>query len=134
MIIPVSLWLFHYLDGVAREALRAFRPATDASDAEIERLRYELTVIPARPAAVLLIATMIVTPGYYLLDPVASDVVGLTPVGMALRYVIEVLFGGLLVVLRLPTRCARCGPWCEPIVEPSTSTSSIPSHSMPSRA
>ncbi len=31
VIIPFSLVLFHYLDGVARDALRAFRPALDAS-------------------------------------------------------------------------------------------------------
>jgi hypothetical protein len=99
VIIPFSLVLFHYLDGVAREALRAFRPALDASDAEIDRLRYELTVVPARPALALLIVTALITPLYYIADPVASDVVGLSPIGMALRYVAEVLFGSLLFVL-----------------------------------
>ncbi len=55
--------------------------------------------MPARPALALLIVTALITPIYYIADPVASDVVGLSPVGMALRYVAEVLFGSLLFVL-----------------------------------
>lgn len=39
-----------YLDSVANTALDALRPALDASDAEVERWRYQLVTLPARPA------------------------------------------------------------------------------------
>jgi hypothetical protein len=99
LFVPLTLWLFHYLDGVAREALRAFRPALGGSDADVERLGYELTVVPARPALAILITNVILTPSYYLLDPVAADVVGLPPFGLAMRYFSEVLFGSFTFVL-----------------------------------
>jgi hypothetical protein len=42
--------LMHYLDGQARAALEAFRPALGADPAEVTRTRYELTTVPARGA------------------------------------------------------------------------------------
>lgn len=98
-VIGVVLWLFHYLDGVARSALEAFRPVLAASDTEFDRLRHELTVIPARPAIFILFFTAVLTPIYYLADPVASDVVGLMPLGLGLRYLSEVFVGSLVFVL-----------------------------------
>jgi hypothetical protein len=44
------LALMHYLDGQARSTLEAFRPALTGGDADIDRIRYELTTIPARGA------------------------------------------------------------------------------------
>ncbi len=44
--------LMHYLDDMAERALRTFRPAINVSDAEYERLRYQLTNLPARPTLV----------------------------------------------------------------------------------
>jgi hypothetical protein len=98
-MMGLTLWLFHYLDGVARSALDAFRPALTATDADFARLRYELTVVPARPAALLFLFSVVMTPIYYIADPVASDVVGLTPVGLTFRYISEVFFGSLVFVL-----------------------------------
>lgn len=42
------LGYMHYLDGVANQAFVRFRPALTLSDADCERLRYELTTMPAR--------------------------------------------------------------------------------------
>jgi hypothetical protein len=96
---PLSLWLVGYLAAVAGSALDAFRPALQATAAETARIRYELTVIPARPAAIILVLTAILTPVYYVADPAGSLVVGLSPLGITLRYVGETLFGALLIVL-----------------------------------
>jgi hypothetical protein len=95
----IVLWLYHYLDGVARAAVDAFRPATTVSEAAFARLRYELTVVPARPAAVILLLSVVLTPVYYIADPVASDVVGYSPIALLFRYVSEVFFGSLVFVL-----------------------------------
>ena len=45
-----GLVAIHYIDGVADTALAAFRPALTITEAEYERLRYELTNMPARSA------------------------------------------------------------------------------------
>lgn len=99
LFLPLTLWLMHYLAGVAETSLDAFRPVVDASDAEIARLHYELAVAPARPAAIVLLLMAILTPTYYVLDPVASAIVGLSPLALGLRYASEVFFGGVSVVL-----------------------------------
>ena len=39
IMLPGLLWLIHYLDGVARTAFEAFRPALGAWDAAAARLR-----------------------------------------------------------------------------------------------
>ncbi len=54
--VPVVVWfvyllaMLHYLDGVARDKLRAFRPLLDIDEAAYARLEYELTHAPARSA------------------------------------------------------------------------------------
>lgn len=96
---PLSLWLVGYLGNVAESAFDTYRPALHASADEADRIRYELTVIPARPAAIILVLTAILTPVYYVADPVGSLVVGLSPLGIVLRWVGETLFGALLIVL-----------------------------------
>jgi hypothetical protein len=45
------LAMIHYLNRVAGAKLEAFRPALDVDQLEYERLRYELTTLPARGAA-----------------------------------------------------------------------------------
>lgn len=45
------LALVHYLNEVARSKIEAFRPALDLSEQEYQRLRYELTTLPAREGA-----------------------------------------------------------------------------------
>jgi hypothetical protein len=46
VITLFPLAMIHYLDGVARSCLSSFRPALSFSDAEVERLSYELTTMP----------------------------------------------------------------------------------------
>lgn len=99
VVLPLSLWLTRHLAGVAGTAFDTFRPALTTGDVEAQRLRYGLTVTPARPAAVLLALSAATTPLYYLADPVGSNVAGLGPVGLALRYASETFFGGLILVL-----------------------------------
>ncbi len=53
VVTPYLLWVRFYLDRVAAAALDAFRPALAVSDAELLRLRYELTTLPARTTRVV---------------------------------------------------------------------------------
>lgn len=99
IVVPLSLWMLHHLGDVAGAAFDGFRPALGATDREATRMRYALTVTPARPALVILIVSVLSTPVYWLADPVASAVVGLSPIGLALRFVSEALFGAVLLIL-----------------------------------
>ncbi len=63
--------LMHYLDGQANAALQAFLPALGGSPAEVARIRYELTTIPARGAW---IATTLAIPlGFAFILPDESE-------------------------------------------------------------
>ena len=99
ILLPAALALIHYLDRVGRVALDQFLPATDSTDAEVARWRYELTVIPARPALVLTVATVLVTVAGYATDPVGTQVVGYSPIALAIRGVYESAIGSLLLIL-----------------------------------
>jgi len=46
------LALIHYLDNSAETALARFRPVMTVDDAGYEKLRYQLTTLPARPALI----------------------------------------------------------------------------------
>ncbi|MEO8272568.1 MAG: hypothetical protein ABI620_00710 [Chloroflexota bacterium] len=99
-ILPFALlWAVGYLDRVAASAFDTFRPALTVSPGELERLRYELTVIPAVPALVLAIITFALTATSYALDPVASDVVGLSAPVLAVRLVFEAFNGAVAIVI-----------------------------------
>lgn len=93
------LWLTDYLDGVAHSAFDAFRPALETSEANAARLGYELTVIPARWALVLTIFALLFQLAGYLLDPVGSQVVGLSAFGFAVRIPVEWLVSSLMIVI-----------------------------------
>jgi hypothetical protein len=97
LVLPLTLWLVHYLAGVAGAALDAFRPSLTASDEEAARLRHELTVIPATAALGILVFAAIFTPAYWVVDPQGSAVVGLTPVALVGRFFSETFFGALLM-------------------------------------
>lgn len=99
-VFPIALlWVVGYLDRVAQQCLEAFRPALDASDVEIERMRYELTTAPGRPAAALLLAAVPITLAYYVADPVTSGVDVLSPAGLAVRATVESLVSGVFFVM-----------------------------------
>lgn len=98
-VLATAVWLAAYLSRTAGDAFDRFRPALAADEASAARLRYELTVTPARPAWVLLAVGALGTPLYYIADPVASDVVGLSPASVALRYILELTFGAVVLVV-----------------------------------
>jgi len=75
-LLPLAL--IHYLDGVARNCLQSFRPALSYSDAEVERLSYELTTMPR--GAALWVSLLGV--GFAILGLVVSPEEMLGPPGM----------------------------------------------------
>ncbi len=79
----------HRLKLVAGAAFDVFRPALGTGVPDADQARYELTVMPGRPILLLTLFSMVITPAYYLVDPVASQVVGLTPLGLAPRIISE---------------------------------------------
>ena len=97
LVIAVTLWLVHHLAGVAGEAFDAFRPLLTVTDTEAARLRYELRVTPPGPALAILVFSAVSSPLYWWLDPASSAVAGLSPVQLALRFISEAFFGGLLL-------------------------------------
>jgi hypothetical protein len=98
----------HHLRNVAGEAFDAFRPALGDAPVDADRARYELTLIPARPALALTAFTFAITPLYWMADPVATDVVGLSGIGFVPRLIAE---GGtsaiVLVILYQAVRQMR---------------------------
>jgi hypothetical protein len=101
VFLPLTLLLMHGLGQVAGSAFDTFRPALTTDEATAARLRYELTVAPARPAAIVFIASAVFTPVWYVLDPESAAVVGLSPLGLVLRGASEIFFGALIFVLVL---------------------------------
>lgn len=85
----------HYLRNLAGASFDRFRPALGSGVPDPERVRYELTVIPALPVAAITLFAFVVTPFYYVADPVASQVVGLTTAGLVARAISE---GGATVI------------------------------------
>jgi hypothetical protein len=98
LFIPLTAWLMHHLGDVAVDALDTFSPALTSTPEETARLRYELAVAPARPALVLTAIVAVATLAYYVADPVGSQVVGLPPLAMVLRFLSELLFGSLIAI------------------------------------
>ncbi len=98
-----ALGLIHLLDRTADRALTMLRPLLAKDDTEVERLRYQLTVAPARPAAIVTVFSYAITPIGYVTDPAASGVVGLTPVQLAFRYAWESLVTAVFLILVVHT-------------------------------
>lgn len=98
-ITPATIWLVGHLARVAGSAFDTFRPLADVTDAEADRLRHGLTVIPPRPALAILVVIALFTPAYWLFDPVGSAVVGQTQAELVARFISESLFGSLLMIL-----------------------------------
>lgn len=60
VVAPYLLWVRFHLDRVACAAIEDFRPALAVDDGEFQRLRYELTTLPARTARIVTTAAVIV--------------------------------------------------------------------------
>ncbi len=93
------LGLIHLLDRTAGRAIDSIRPLLEMGDAEVAGIHHELTVVPARPAAVLAFVAIALTPLGYVLDPVGSAIVGLSPGEFAARGAWESLVASLFLVL-----------------------------------
>ncbi len=94
-----ALGLMHVLDRTAAGALRALRPVLDIDDSEASALQYELTVAPARPAAILTLLAFATTPIGYIMDPAGSGIVGYSPMALAFRFAWESLISAVFLVL-----------------------------------
>ena len=93
------LALVHYLNSVAGSKIESFRPALDLNPAEYERLRYELTTLPARPGALAGLAGVAIVALLYATDPPDAGIGTLHPAVLVGRFVVEGCTIGLLAVL-----------------------------------
>lgn len=89
----------HRLRQIAGAAFDTFRPALGTGVSDPERARYELTVMPARWILGLTGFSFVITPLYYVADPVASGIVGHTPIGLVPRLVSEALTSTILLAI-----------------------------------
>lgn len=94
-----ALGLIHILDRTAGRALGSLRPMLRADDAGLAAMHYELTVAPARPAALLTLFAFGITPIGYVMDPAGSGIVGYSVPALAFRYVWEGLITSVFLVL-----------------------------------
>jgi hypothetical protein len=93
------LALVHYLNGVAGSKIESFRPALDLDAVEYERLRYELTTLPARPGALTGLAGFAIVAVLYAVDPPGAGIDTLHAAVLVGRFVVEGFTISLLAVL-----------------------------------
>lgn len=79
----------HHLRNVAGAAFDVFRPALGGAGGDPDAARYQLTVTPARSMLAIALFSFAITPVYYMADPEAAQVVGLTGAGLVARAVSE---------------------------------------------
>lgn len=94
-----SISLIHYLDRVARTALSEFSPLLSVSQEALARLEYDLTVIPARPALILLAVSALRTTEAFAFQPDSEALTGFSPLAIALRWPFETVLVGLILAL-----------------------------------
>ncbi len=97
------LALIPYLDRVAAASLEVFQPALEGADLDLGAVRYELTVIPARPALVVTGLAAGATLSGFVSNPVGSGVAGLPPLAVALAAAGETVVLSLLFLLMYHT-------------------------------
>ena len=99
------LALIPYLDGVATASLEAFEPALKDVEVEVDlaALRYELTVIPARPALMVTGLAVAATLAGFISDPDGSGIAGYPPLAVALYAAGQSLVLSLLFLLMYHT-------------------------------
>lgn len=94
-----SLWLIHHLDGVAHHALRDFDTILGADDRALRRLEYELTVVPAKPAILILVVAAIRTAEAFVFQPETEAITGQTPLALAIRFPFETVMSAIIAIL-----------------------------------
>lgn len=98
-VYPVfTLGLMHHLNHVARHALAAFRPALGASDADYERLEYELTVLPWRGTWAVLLGSLLFTAVFGAYTPSLVDALRGSPWLAAADLAVYVLVFAVIAV------------------------------------
>ena len=108
VVLFAGLSAVAYLEGVASAAVDTARPALRLSDVEIERLRYNLVVAPALPAAAALGVAVALAVVGTILDPVGSYIVGVPgPIVIAALLVGVLTYGILYTVLAQLIRQVR---------------------------
>ncbi|TAJ99653.1 MAG: hypothetical protein EPO36_11390 [Chloroflexota bacterium] len=105
VILTMMLWVAAHLDRVAGSSLEASRPALSLADAEVARLRYELTVDPASWSAAALVGSAVLTILQFVVDPVGSNLVGLAAPLVVAAFVGQ--FVNVAILLVLLTRLVR---------------------------
>jgi hypothetical protein len=95
----LGVWVCGPLSTVAGRALTQFAPAISPGVMDLERARYELTTMPARPALVILVVSLPFTLAYYVADPAVAQIAGLTPAALALRGLFEGIFTAITFCL-----------------------------------
>ena len=101
-LFPVAeLVLIRHLDRVASEALVAFRPLLERSEASFHELRRRLTSTPAVGTAVFTIAWVALGLTGDVADPAAHRLAGASLASVMLILVIEIVINGLLGVFML---------------------------------
>lgn len=98
-LLAGMLWLIHYLDRVARDVLAIFRPALAISDEDADDLRYRLTTIPARGAAILAVVAVLWTLEAFIFQPETEGIVGLSPLALSLRFPLETATTAIILVM-----------------------------------
>jgi hypothetical protein len=96
VVLFAGLCIVAYLEGVASDAVDTARPALRLSVAEIERLRYNLVVAPALPAAAALGVAVALAVVGTILDPVGSYIVGVPGPIVIVAVLVGVLTNGML--------------------------------------
>ena len=99
--VAAQLWAAAYLRRVAGSAFDAFKAALPASEAELARLRYELTVIPAVPAIVATVAAIALSAISLAVNPSATGTVPLTGTRLGAAFVLQSVVVSLMFVLLL---------------------------------
>ena len=99
------LGIVAHLDRVANASFDAFRPALTASDDEAHRLRYQLTVLPARPTLLIALVAIPLALSFFVGGAFRPDFAGASLPEAALRAAAEI--SAAVVVLVLVYRTVR---------------------------
>lgn len=97
IVIAAALWLPGHLERSARSSFERFRPALVASAEEVDRLGYELTIIPRRISAAATVLAAIAAVTSFIADPEGTSTAGLPPVMLALAFLIQTLVGAVFI-------------------------------------
>ncbi|MEZ0239440.1 MAG: hypothetical protein ACAH65_01465 [Chloroflexota bacterium] len=100
-VIGAQLAAAGYVRRVAATAFDAFRPALRIPEAEVLQLRYELTVIPALPAAAAVVVALLATAISLAINPAATGSKPLTGTLLAGAFGLQLTITSLMFVLLL---------------------------------